>query len=200
MQSEMQIMNMYIDSNNFYKNAIQLLGSDRVKFNWGSLVLGIRDIIQADYPSKFSKANYYSALSEEADSPTKYAGQKKFLDAIDRIPYIDVHIGRLSKVPRHEGVPINLGDPSTYKHIEKNTDINISNDMLSDMFTGGTDIFLLCSADGDFANTIQRIKDKNKTVLALTPSGSRSITVRNVIGDQYMYYVDEAFLSKYIVK
>lgn len=192
-------MNMYIDSNNLYKNSIKLLGTSNIKFNWASLVLGLRDIVQEDYQCNFSKAYYYSALSDRSDNPLKYDNQKNFLDAINRVPYIDVRIGKLSKVPKSEDIPINPADPSTYKHIEKNTDVNISNDMLSHTYSGGTDIFLLCSADGDFADTIHRIKDKSKIVLALAPAGSRSITIKNAIGDENMYYIDAAFLSRYII-
>lgn len=192
-------LNIYIDSNNFYKNAIQLLGESKVKFNWASLVLGIRDIIQKDYECNFSKAIYYSALSAKEDNEKKYTAQKNFLDAINRVPFIDVHIGRLSKVPRNPGVPINPADSSTYRHVEKNTDINISNDMLQHMYTNSTDIFLLCSADGDFEDTIKKIKENGKTILAIVPAGSKSIAIRNAIGDENMYYIDESFLRKYII-
>ena len=191
-------LNIYIDSNNFYKNAVQLLGVSKAKFNWGALILGIRDVIQKEYECSFSKAIYYSALSAKEDNEQKYNAQKRFLDAINRIPYVDTHIGRLAKVPKTSGISVNPKDPSTYKHVEKNTDINISNDMLQHMYTNSTDIFVLCSADGDFEDTIKKIKDSGKTVLAVTPVGSKSIAIRNAIGDENIFYLDEAFLRHYI--
>jgi uncharacterized LabA/DUF88 family protein len=38
---------------------------------------------------------YYTALPKQHEDQTKYIAQQRFLDALDHVPYFDVHIGKL---------------------------------------------------------------------------------------------------------
>lgn len=114
-----KVMMMYIDSNNFYKNVQELYSNKSIRIDWFKAILGLRNIIQNDYECSFSKAYYYSALSDRNDNPEKFDKHKAFLDYLDRIPFIDTVIGKLSRIPRNQDIPIDKNDPSTYRHIEK---------------------------------------------------------------------------------
>ena len=187
------VMMMYIDSNNFYKNITDLSDTKPIRLNWQSLCLGIRDVIQEDYSCNFSKAFYYSALSDRSDNPDKYDSHKKFLDNLNQCKYIDVVIGKLSRVPIDSTTPINKNDPSTYKHVEKTTDVNISNGML----TSTADIIVLLSADTDFESTIRLLKKQGKTVLVVVPIGAKSSHIQHIVGDDNVILLDKNFFDKY---
>ena len=187
------VMMMYIDSNNFYKNITNLYDTNSIKLNWQLLCLGIRDVIQEDYECYFSKAFYYSALSDRNDNPAKYDSHKKFLDNLNQCKYIDVVIGKLLRVPTNPNVPINKNDPSTYKHIEKTTDINVSNGMLNST----ADIIVLLSADTDFESTIRLLKKQGKTVLVVVPIGAKSSHIQHIVGDDNVILLDKNFFDKY---
>lgn len=187
-------MMMYIDANNFYKNIADLYGVRNVKPNWKNLCLAIRDLIQQDYDCKFAKAYYYSALSERADNPIVYDKHKRFLDNLNQCKFIDTIIGKLSRVPRYPNVPIDKNNPATYIHIEKTTDINVSNGML----ISTADIIVLLSADTDYEYTIEMLKKRGKTVLVIIPVGSKSSHIQHIVGSENVYFLDKDFLDKYV--
>lgn len=187
-------MMMYIDSNNFYKN-IQLLYNDyKIHIDWRKMILGIRDVIQEDIDCRFSLAYYYSALSDRKDNPIKYDNHKYFLDSLNKCRYISVISGKLSRVPRIVGVPIDKNDPSTYRHIEKTTDVNVSNGML--MSTA--DIIALLSSDTDYENTIKLLQQRNKTVLVVVPIGAKSSKIQSIVGNSNVILLDKLFFDKYV--
>ncbi len=187
-------MMMYIDANNFYKNIADLYKVKRVKPNWKKLCLGIRDLIQQDYECTFAKAYYYSALSDRNDNPQIYDKHKHFLDNLNKCKFIDTFIGKLSRVPRYPNVPIDKNNPATYVHVEKTTDINVSNGML----ISTADIIVLLSADTDYEYTIQMLKKRGKTVLVIIPIGSKSSHIQNIVGNENVYFLDKSFLDKYV--
>lgn len=185
---------MYIDRNNFYKNIAELYKVKNVYPNWSKLILGIRDLIQEDCECCFKKAFFFSALSDRADNPNVYDRHKTFLDKLNKCSYIDVITGKLKCVPRIEGVPIDKSNPNTYKHVEKNTDVNISNEML----VSSADIIVLMSADTDFEDTLVRLKRRVKKILAVAPIGSKTSQIASVIGEENMIYLDYKFLNQYV--
>ena len=185
---------MYIDGNNFYKNIAELYGVKNVYPKWKSMILGIRDLVQQDYDCYFSKAYFFSSLSDRADNPTKYDNHKKFLDKLSECPYIDTIIGKLKCVPKDKDIPIDKNNPDTYKHVEKNTDVNMSNEML----LSDADIIVILSADSDFENTVNILRQRGKTILAIAPIGSKTSQIRNVVGQDNMIYLNHDFLDNYI--
>ena len=197
----MQNFMMFIDSNNFYKNSQRLLQLGSVKFRWADLLIGIRDLFQNEYPeTKFIKANYYSALSDREDNPKAYDAQKRFLDAIARVAFIDVIIGYLMKKPRSESVKIDIKDKSTYYHVEKNTDVNLSNDILINCLGNGVDIVLLIATDGDYADTINKVKTCGKEIFVVVPEGTPFYKIKSLVEDKNIIYLKESFLKNYLVK
>ena len=187
------VMMMYIDSNNFYNNIAGLYNKKTVRLNWQSLCLGIRDIIQEDYNCNFSIAFYYSAFSDRSDNPDKYDSHKKFLDNLNKCKFIEVVVGKLSRVPTNPDVPIDKNDPSTYKHVEKTTDINVSNGML----TSSADIIVLLSADTDYEGTIKLLQEQGKTVLVAVPIGAKSSYIQHIVGNDNVILLDKNFFDKY---
>lgn len=185
---------MYVDGNNFYKNIAELYNVKTVYPNWKDLLLGIRDLIQEDTECNFAKAYYFSSLSDRNDNPSVYDGHKNFLNNLNKCSFIDVVIGKLKCVPKVAGVPIDKSNPDTFKHIEKNTDINMSNEMLISQ----ADIIVILSADADFEDTIKRLKAKGKTVMAVAPIGSKTSHIKDVVGQENMIYLDTGFLDKYV--
>lgn len=187
-------MMMYIDANNFYKNIADVYGVKNVKPNWKNLCLAIRDLIQQDYDCNFSKAYYYSALSDRVDNPNVYDKHKRFLDNLNQCKFIDVIIGKLSRVPRYPDIPVDKNNPSTYIHIEKATDVNVSNGML----ISTADIIVLLSADTDYEYTIHMLQKRGKKVLVIIPIGAKSSRIQSVVGDENVYFLDKEFLDKYV--
>lgn len=185
---------MYIDGNNFYKNIAELYNVKNVYPNWKGLLLGVRDLIQEDIDCYFSKAYFFSSLSDRNDNPAVYDGHKKFLDNLNKCPFIEVVVGKLKCIPKIDGVPIDKSNPNTFKHIEKNTDINMSNEMMISQ----ADIVVVLSADADFKDTIERLKAKGKMVIAVAPVGSKTSHIKSVVGQENMIYLDTNFLDKYV--
>ena len=114
-----------------------------------------------------------------------------FLASLNAIPYIDVVIGKLTRVPIDSKIPIDKNNPATYKHVEKNTDINISNDML----LSTADIVVLLSVDSDFENTVNLIKSKGKKVLLVVPIGAKSSQMQQIVGRENIIFLDKAFFD-----
>jgi len=187
-------MAMYIDSNNFYKNVCELYPDDKISIKWESLILGIRDIIKSDYDCRFAKS-YYSALSDRSDNPNKYDNHKRFLDKLGSCPYIDVIIGKLARVALSNNIPIDRDNPNTYKHIEKKTDINMNNGMLS----SSADIIVILSDDSDFCPTVNLLKRRGKIVLLVAPVGSKGADMENTVGQENVYYIDQSILNRYVI-
>lgn len=103
-------------------------------------------------------------------------------------------LGQLRRVPANEGIPVDRSKPSTYKHVEKKTDVNMSNEML----VSGADIVAILSADGDFEDTLSRLKKMGKTIIAIAPIGSKSIQMSKMVGEENMIYLSYQFLNQYV--
>ncbi len=67
------------------------------------------------------------------------------------------------------GRVIKPGNPSTYIHVEKETDVNIATNLLTKAFFNSYDTAILVSADSDYAKAVECVKFFGKTVeLAVT--------------------------------
>lgn len=192
---------MFIDSNNFHNDCKLCLGATSTpKFNWLKLILGIRDLYQEQEPdSNLYKAFYYSALSDREDNPTMYDKHKKFLDAINKIRFLEVKLGHLMRIPVVDGQPVDKTNPSTYKHVEKRTDVNISNDILENSIRNNCDVIILVSADGDYEDTIKNITSNySKEFFLVLPIGTPADRLKKLAGTNILY-LDKSFLEKYII-
>lgn len=172
---------MFIDGNNFYNLTSVLLGDD-FKIDMYRLFIDIRAHFQATYYRCYNdKVFYYSALSIREDNPRVYDEHNSFLDFLRKIPFVTVKLGFLAKRPKNKNVPIDLNDANTYFHVEKETDVNISNEMLESAFRKEYDVGLLFAADGDYSDTLERLKNYNVDIYVVLPEGAPSSRLEKII-------------------
>ncbi|MCK6539692.1 MAG: NYN domain-containing protein [Anaerolineales bacterium] len=109
---------------------------------------------------------YYAALPKQKDDPEKYVAQQRFLDALDHVPYFDVHIGKLIV---HDGVKKELG-----------LDVQLAVDMLEMAYTDAYDTAILVSGDGDMASAVSAVKRLGKHVENVTTPSTSSDHLRKI--------------------
>ena len=149
---------IYIDGSNLYKSLRSGMG--RTDVDIGKLaakLVGDRRLV---------RIYYYNAPVDQSKAPEAYGKQQKFLHALRRIDYCEVILGRLV----YRNWP---GEPP----YEKGIDIKIATDMLVHAHRGSYDVAVLVSADTDFADAIQAVKDlgRHVEVVLFNPSGSRRL-------------------------
>ena len=133
---------IFIDGSNLYHCMKQELGSARIDFyGFAKLLVGDRKLI---------RTYYYNAPVRREDGEERYQAQQKFFDALKRVPYLEVKLGRLE--PRGDTV------------VEKGVDIAIAVDMLHFAPTDMYDTAVLVSGDGDFGSAVQAVKNLGKHV------------------------------------
>lgn len=133
---------IFIDGSNFYHCMKQELGSARIDFHeFAKLLAGGRKLV---------RTYYYNAPVRREDGEERYQAQQKFFDALRRVPYLEVKLGRLE--PRGATV------------VEKGVDIAIAVDMLHFAATDMYDTAILVTGDGDFASAVQAVKNLGKHV------------------------------------
>lgn len=93
---------------------------------------------------------YYNILQEQNQYPEAYREQQEFLEALYRMPYLEVRLGR-TKIA--QGIPV-----------EKGIDIMLATDLLHFGWTNLYDVAILVSGDGDFAYALQAVKNTGKHV------------------------------------
>jgi uncharacterized LabA/DUF88 family protein len=192
---------IFIDSNNIYKEACKLLGERKIKLSWVDFINGVfNEYRNRDADAQLRQAYYYSALSDRTDNPTKYDNQKRFLDALAKVSFIEVKIGYLLKVPTNPSVPIDIADTSTYRHIEKDTDTKFSNDIMENFYKEQCDIFIIMAADGDHFDTIERVVKEGKKVILAVPVGMPCQKLKSVIGEENVIYLTKDMIASHLVK
>jgi len=111
-------------------------------------------------PRRLMRTYYFNAIVNQRDDPEKYREQEKFFDALRRIPYFEVKLGRLER--QAEECPT---CKNKIHHLEeKGVDVALSTDMLSKAYSGQYDVAILVSTDGDFAPLCQEVKNLAKHV------------------------------------
>ena len=93
---------------------------------------------------------YYNILQDQGQHPEGSREQKDFLEALHRMPYLEVRLG---------GTKIAQGIP-----VEKGIDIMLASDLLHFAWTNLYDVAILVSGDGDFAYALQTVKNIGKHV------------------------------------
>ena len=119
---------------------------------------------------------YYNVLRDQNRNPQAYQDQQKFLTALDNTPYLEVRLGR-SKM---------RGDTA----VEKGVDIMISTDMLRLAWDDRYDVATLVSGDGDFAYTVQAVKDTGKQVIVAAFTSNLSPELSSVADDREVFTPD----------
>ena len=131
---------IFIDGSNFYhglKSECAQTNLDFSKFvNW---LVGGRHLVRT----------YYHTAAVAGTSPNAQS-QQKFLEALRRLPYFDVRLGRL--------------EPRGNTFVEKGVDVAISIDMLSMAHKNIYDVAILVSCDGDYVKAVDAVKETGKHV------------------------------------
>lgn len=154
---------VFIDGNNLNNAVYHLFKGDPPRYNIEKITEKLcgaqRNLI---------KVYYYTALADRQDNPRAYDNHKRFIDALRRLPRLEVVVGYLAKkeIPGQELDP---ADPTTYIHVEKETDVNIATDLLTKAYFNAYDTAVLVSADSDYAKVVEYVKFLGKTIeLAIT--------------------------------
>jgi uncharacterized LabA/DUF88 family protein len=128
---------------------------------------------------KLFRVYYYAALPKQHDDPEKYSTQQRFLDALDHVPYFDVHIGKLLI---HNGIKKELG-----------LDVQLAVDMLEMAYANSYDTAILVSGDGDMASAVSAVKRLGKHVENVSTPSSSSDHLRKIC--DRVLILDEDYLG-----
>ena len=167
---------VYIDGSNLYhalRNAEGRADLDFSKFA-NKLVGEDRQLV---------RTYYYIAPVDRTKQPKQYQAQQKFFDALQKIDYFELRLGRLVYSKGWPGVP-----PT-----EKGVDIRIATDMLTHAVAGIYDVAVLVSGDTDFVDAVQAVKGRGLHVEAALFPAFGSQTLRDAIDKEIT--LDSDFLS-----
>lgn len=131
---------VYMDGSNLFHSLRAIAG--RVDLDFGKFVtelVGDRRLV---------RAYYYSAQLDQSKEPENYRGQQRLFAALRATEYLELRVGRL--------VYRNWPQAPAY---EKGVDIKIATDMLVHACRRLYDVAILVSADTDFAEALQAIKE-----------------------------------------
>ena len=166
---------VYVDGSNLYHSLRQTAGRTDLDFSKfpNKLVGGDRQLV---------RTYYYNAPVDQTKEPQRYREQQIFFQALRRIDYFEVRLGRL----------VYRGWPSVPPY-EKGVDIRLGTDMLVHGVARNYDVAVLVSGDTDFADAVQAVKAQGLHVegVLFSPRGSQRL--RDVVDKVTL--VDLGFLS-----
>ncbi len=140
---EEERVSIFIDGSNLYHHVKTVFGHAQIDLGrFADWLVGGRKLI---------RTYYYNAPVPSERDPDRHKRQQRFFDALSRIPYLEVRLGRLE--PRGESV-----------YVEKGVDVRIAVDMLSMAFRNAYDTAVLVSCDGDFSHVVDAVRDIGKHV------------------------------------
>jgi uncharacterized LabA/DUF88 family protein len=111
---------------------------------------------------------YYNAPLTQEQGLDQYIGQQKFLSRLYSTPYLTVKLGYFLEAERPTKIVCQYcskeGSYLLKNWTEKGVDTKIATDMLSMAYKNIYDTAILVSGDGDFASTIEAVKELGKHV------------------------------------
>lgn len=148
---------VFIDGSNFYKSCQRNLGRTDVNLaSFAQMLVGAsRSLVRTYY--------YTSRLPPDADA-TKVAAQQRFFNALNRVPYLELRLGRM--VTREDECADCHARHKRYQ--EKGVDMRIGVDMLALASKNNYDVAVLVTGDGDLREAVQAVKDLGKHVEVAT--------------------------------
>ncbi len=142
-KSMKEIVSIYIDGFNFYYAAIRGKDSQYYYPSLRTLCDTMLRSFGAEYEIK--EIHYFTAkVKSTSDDPRKEERQKRYIKALENEAAI-LHLGKFS---RHGNSPQ-----------EKQTDVNITVQMLNDAWENKYNHGVLISSDTDFVNLLRTIRD-----------------------------------------
>ena len=167
---------VYIDGSNLYHSLKHAEGRTRLDLSKFS-----KKLVGPD--RQLVRTYYYNAPLDHKKQPEQYRSQQKFFDALRRIEYFEVRLGRLVYSKGWPGIP-----PT-----EKGVDIRIATDMLVHAVADNYDVAVLVSGDTDFVDAVLAVKSRGLHVEAALFPGFRSHKLRDAVDK--VISLDSNFLS-----
>lgn len=162
---------VFIDGSNLYFDLKKYLRRHDVDF--AALPLKL-----AGPNRELVRTYYYNCPVNRQDDEDRYRRQQRFFESLYRINDLEVCLGRLSKRP--DG-----------KYVEKGVDVKLATHMLSKAYKDHYDVAILVSADGDFADVVQAVKDAGKKVEVACPTRPYHLAQ---VADRYIA-LDHVFMA-----
>jgi uncharacterized LabA/DUF88 family protein len=151
---------VFIDGSNFYHALKQCRGNARIDFTYMiQQIVGPTRVLVRTY--------YYNAPVNAAEVPDQYKKQQQFFASLNALDYFELKLGRLAHRPGG-------------KMCEKGVDVRLAVDMVAFAAKNLYDVAVLISADGDFADAVQYVKDMGKHVEVAYPPPARLYHLRQV--------------------
>ena len=161
---------VFIDGSNFY-HALKRAG---LPYNLDFYKLGIE---LCNQNQKLIRIYYYNSPLPETDP--NYKTQQAFLNAVRKMPYVELRLGRLE--PRKVFVePMKIQNTKLRDELEnllkklglkgisyetrneKGVDIKLASDMIGFAYSNAYDVALLITGDGDFVDAVKTVKNMGK--------------------------------------
>jgi uncharacterized LabA/DUF88 family protein len=133
---------VFIDGSNLYH---------ALKDNFGRADLSFAEFARKLCGERYLfRTYYYNVLQEPGKSAEGHRDQADFLDALRRVPYLELRLG---------GTKLSQGVT-----VEKGIDIMLATDLVNFAWKNAYDTAILVSGDADFAYAVRVVKDMGKHV------------------------------------
>ncbi len=151
---------VYVDGLNLYYGSLR-----GTAFKWLDLYALFRNSV-LDADSELEQVRYYTApvKASASDDPASPVRQRRYLHALkayrgDRIQIIQGLISRTTPILRLAGPRTSLGTKKirVFHFAEKQTDVNLAADLISDSCHGRCEQAVLCINDSDFVGALAAI-------------------------------------------
>lgn len=151
---------IFIDGSNFYHGLKKHIAKTSLDFHrFSKLLSDNRELI---------RTYYYNTPVTQKQGLVQYAKQQKFFSKLYSTPYLTVKLGYFLEAERPTKITCQYcskeGEYLLKNWIEKGVDTKIATDMLSMAYKNIYDTAILVSGDGDFASTIEAVKELGKHV------------------------------------
>ncbi len=144
---------VFIDGANFYYQCKDNLGRTDIDFGkFAQWLVGPGRTLVRTY--------YYTVRLTPDHRPEQQKGQQKFLGALDRVPYLEVRLGKLVKRDTNCSA---CGDHQE-RWVEKGVDMRVGVDMLAAAAKDLYDTAILVTGDADLAEAIKAVKELGRHV------------------------------------
>jgi uncharacterized LabA/DUF88 family protein len=163
---------IFIDGSNLYHALDQSCGRNDLDFS--AFIKWLAD------GRDLYRTYYYNILQDEKRRPADFREQKKFLEALSQVPYLETRFG---SIRYRDG-----------QMVEKGVDIMLATDMLYYALYDYYDIAILVSGDGDFSYAVQTVKNAGKYVQVVTFESNQSPDLSKIADTQTL--LSEETLSK----
>ncbi|MCR4335376.1 MAG: NYN domain-containing protein [archaeon] len=150
---------IFIDGSNLYHDLIK-------NFNHASLDF-VKFTESLAGKNKLGAVYYYSAPLMQKDNPEAYKKQQKFFSSLEKMPKIEVKLGRLEKRPN--------GPP-----VEKGVDVRMAVDIVTHAYSNIYDTAIIVSGDSDFVPAIKAAQDFGKKIINISFPKTKSFHLNQV--------------------